>query len=419
MIRQIQLKHFRQHQHYAIDFTHGTTVIYGANESGKSTLFEAITFALFGVRACRNNDLSSWGAESNSHQVMLHFTVENIDYTLNRSARSAEITWATGRVTGQTDVSRFCENLWQLKPNTGSKLMFIGQNSIRGILEEGGVKTAQMIEQLADFDQIEHWIHTLQTEFTTGSVEPYQQNLSYLNQQLNELQTELAALPDPEQQAAQLRQQLHAQQNEYQTQQQHYQQQLAQLTQEWQHAQTLNQQQQHLQRQLDQAEAHLAATERLLDAPLLPVDPQSVQHAEQQLHNLQAQYQLWQDYCLAKDYQTHPHRLALTADELQQQIEQRQHHIQHLQNQHASLAGEIKSLQNHLHTDLYCSQCHRAWDNIEQMQQANQITQQQITQLQNQQAHYQQQLQQQQQELTQRLELFHYPLREGLLKYCQ
>ena len=113
------------------------------------------------------------------------------------------------------------------------------------------------------------------------------------------------------------------------------QQQLAQLTQEWQHAQTLSQQQQHLQRQLDQAEAHLAATERLLDAPLLPVDPQSVQHAEQQLHNLQAQYQLWQDYCLAKDYQTHPHRLALTADELQQQIEQRQHHIQHLQNQHA------------------------------------------------------------------------------------
>ena len=93
MIRQIQLKHFRQHQHYAIDFTHGTTVIYGANESGKSTLFEAITFALFGVRACRNNDLSSWGAESNSHQVMLHFTVENIDYTLKRSARSAEITW--------------------------------------------------------------------------------------------------------------------------------------------------------------------------------------------------------------------------------------------------------------------------------------------------------------------------------------
>ena len=410
MIRQIQLKHFRQHQHYAIDFTHGTTVIYGANESGKSTLFEAITFALFGVRACRNNDLSSWGVESNSHQVMLHFTVENIDYTLKRSARSAEITWATGRVTGQTDVSRFCENLWQLKPNTGSKLMFIGQNSIRGILEEGGVKTAQMIEQLADFDQIEHWIHTLQTEFTTGSVEPYQQNLSYLNQQLNELQTELAALPDPEQQAAQLRQQLHAQQNEYQTQQQHYQQQLAQLTQEWQHAQTLNQQQQHLQRQLDQVEAHLAATERLLDAPLLSVDPQSVQQAEQQLHDLQAQYQLWQDYCLAKDYQTHPHRLALTADELQQQIEQRQHHIQHLQTQHASLTGEIKSLQNHLHTDLYCSQCHRAWDNIEQMQQANQITQQQITQLQNQQAHYQQQLQQQQQELTQRLELFHYPV---------
>ena len=410
MISQIQLKYFRQHQDYYINFANGITVICGANESGKSTLFEAITFALFGVRACRNNDLTSWGAENNSHQVILHFSVENIDYTLKRSARSAEITWKNGRVTGQTDVSRFCENLWQLKPNTSNKLMFIGQNAIRGILEEGGVKTAQMIEQLADFEQIEQWIHTLQTEFITGNIEPYQQTLSYLTQQLNEYQAELATLPDPVQQTIQLKQQLSLQQDEYQTQQQHLNQQLILLKQEFEQAQAIDQQQQELQRQLNQAEANLTANKHLLDTPLLTIQIQSVQQAEQYFHDLQTQNQIWQDYCIAKDYQLPSNRLPLTADELQQHIQQLQKNIQELHTQNATLTGEIKILQNHLHTDLYCPQCNRPWDNIEQMQQANQATEQQIAQLQNQQIHYQQYLQQQQQNLAQLLELSHYPV---------
>ena len=43
----LQLRHYRRHQQLAVDFDAGLTVIEGANESGKSTLAEAIHRALF------------------------------------------------------------------------------------------------------------------------------------------------------------------------------------------------------------------------------------------------------------------------------------------------------------------------------------------------------------------------------------
>ena len=43
----LELRHYRRHRHLAVDFAAGLTVIEGANESGKSTLAEAIHRALF------------------------------------------------------------------------------------------------------------------------------------------------------------------------------------------------------------------------------------------------------------------------------------------------------------------------------------------------------------------------------------
>ena len=206
MIKSLHLTNFRQHADLALNFSEGVNVLRGANEAGKSTVFEAVNFAMFGVRACRNSDITRWGAQPNSHAVGLTFTAGSITYELKRSTGGAEITWEGGRVTGQTEVSRFCEELLELKPGTGSKLMFVGQNSVRGILEEGGAKSAQMIESLAGFDQIETWIETLQAEFPIGRTELYEQSLQVATQRAAELEDELAALPDPQTEADKLKQ---------------------------------------------------------------------------------------------------------------------------------------------------------------------------------------------------------------------
>ena len=60
MILNVTLTNFRQHKNLHVDFSSGVTVVRGENEGGKTTLLEAIMFAMFGVSACRNNDLTTW-----------------------------------------------------------------------------------------------------------------------------------------------------------------------------------------------------------------------------------------------------------------------------------------------------------------------------------------------------------------------
>ena len=45
MIKTLQLKNFRQHTDLALSFDQGVTVLRGANEAGKSTVFEAIAYS--------------------------------------------------------------------------------------------------------------------------------------------------------------------------------------------------------------------------------------------------------------------------------------------------------------------------------------------------------------------------------------
>ena len=111
MIKTLQLKNFRQHTDLALSFDQGVTVLRGANEAGKSTVFEAIAYALFGARATRNNELTTWGQPEGSHQVVLTFEIGGVEYTIKRNAKSAELNYDGGRVTGQTDTARFCEQL--------------------------------------------------------------------------------------------------------------------------------------------------------------------------------------------------------------------------------------------------------------------------------------------------------------------
>ena len=91
MLTKIKLENFRQHLNLELDFKNGVTVLRGSNEQGKTTVFEAVAFALFGVKACRNNDLTTWGEPDNSHKVTLDFTAHDEQCTITRNKSSAEL----------------------------------------------------------------------------------------------------------------------------------------------------------------------------------------------------------------------------------------------------------------------------------------------------------------------------------------
>lgn len=170
MLKRLTLKNFRQHEDRTIDLTAGLNVVRGANEAGKSTLIEAIAYALFGSKACREPlaQVVTWGKPENTLAVELLLAADGVEYVFTRSPKGAEVNYPGGRVVGQSQVSAKAQELLGSDPVVAGKLMLASQGSIRGALEEGATKTMKLIEELADFAVIDHVMELLQGSYVTG-----------------------------------------------------------------------------------------------------------------------------------------------------------------------------------------------------------------------------------------------------------
>ena len=92
------------------------------------------------------------GFPVSSLKVELAITMSGVQYLFRRSKSGAEVIHQ-GKVfvTGQAEVSGFAASLLGLMP-TSSKLLFAGQNNIRGALEEGTAALSTLIGDLGGFD---------------------------------------------------------------------------------------------------------------------------------------------------------------------------------------------------------------------------------------------------------------------------
>lgn len=171
MIKSITLKNFRKHQDATFGFGPGLTTLRGANEHGKSTVTEAIAYALFGVKAIRSSlaEAVTWGCAESTLKVTLVLTIEGVEYTVTRSKSGAEVNYEGGIVTGQTEVSAFMAGKLKVDQSSATKLMFSAQLDVRGALEAGPKATTELIERLANFGQIDDLIELMQEKLTLGS----------------------------------------------------------------------------------------------------------------------------------------------------------------------------------------------------------------------------------------------------------
>jgi DNA repair exonuclease SbcCD ATPase subunit len=190
MIKKLILRNFRKHEDLTLDFAHGLTVMRAPNEGGKSTIIEAMLYALYGSRALRSSieDVVTWGHNPNTLKVVLHFG----DYVFSRSTKGAEVT-KDGMVfvTGQTEVSNFATSLMGADVNLASRLMLASQNNLRGSLDAGPKATSLLIESLASFDLFDTLIERMQARLLLGSPSSLESNLEQAQQQLD------AVVPPP------------------------------------------------------------------------------------------------------------------------------------------------------------------------------------------------------------------------------
>ncbi len=90
----LELRYFRQHVESSIEFPDGLVGIIGHNGAGKTSLVEAVAFALYGSKAIRGKieHLTTRGAPSKATPAAtLIFEHETIGYTVERSTESARL----------------------------------------------------------------------------------------------------------------------------------------------------------------------------------------------------------------------------------------------------------------------------------------------------------------------------------------
>lgn len=171
MIHALTLTNFYQHRTLRLDFGSGFSVLRGANESGKSHALYGIAYAMFGVKGIPDSldDVVTWGEPVNSLKVTLAFSVDGVQYSVTRSKASCQLDYEGGTVTGQTEVTAFIARLLKVDAGAAARLTISNQSAIRGALEAGPKATTELIEKLAEFDQIDNLIELMQEKLTLGN----------------------------------------------------------------------------------------------------------------------------------------------------------------------------------------------------------------------------------------------------------
>ncbi len=87
------MQNYKKYQNFTLEFVEGLTGIIGRNGSGKSTIFDAITFALYGdVRGEKGTIRNAKADEKDAVSVTLLFEIEGEDYRVVRELRGKSLT---------------------------------------------------------------------------------------------------------------------------------------------------------------------------------------------------------------------------------------------------------------------------------------------------------------------------------------
>lgn len=204
MLLRLELKNFRRHRDLAIDFTSGLNVIRGRNEGGKSTILEAMLYALYGTRSLRDSfsETVTWGHKESELSVRLVIQVGKMVYTFKRSKGGAECHYAEADagdvggalVTGQSEVSAKASEILGADLKSVSSLMLASQNALRGALDEGPAAVSLLMSKLADFDLIDRLLDKANSTLMQGSPQQLQAQLASTQQMLDEAKA--VVIPD-------------------------------------------------------------------------------------------------------------------------------------------------------------------------------------------------------------------------------
>lgn len=186
MFLQLELTNFRQHESLTLNFEQGVIALRGRNEAGKTTIIEAISYALFGAAGLQEPlaEVVTYTKKVSTLKVRLTFKMGGVIFLVTRSSSGAEI-YANDKLeaTGQTEVRKFVERLIGAPADVCINLMFANQASIRGALSKPGA-AVELIEMLSNLSIIDRLIGFAQEQLDCGATTTTVARITTLEEQL-------------------------------------------------------------------------------------------------------------------------------------------------------------------------------------------------------------------------------------------
>jgi exonuclease SbcC len=159
-LNRLHLRNFRQHADTLIDFDTGLTGIIGPNGSGKTTILEAIAWALYGMPAARGTreGIRSLRAPARAAvRVDLDFDLAGHRYHISRSLTSAELyldgasSPIANTISGVTDLVRRRMGMSQQE---FFHTYFTGQKELAVMASMGPAERAQFLSRVLGYERL-------------------------------------------------------------------------------------------------------------------------------------------------------------------------------------------------------------------------------------------------------------------------
>ena len=160
----LRLNNFKSHEHTVIKFDKGISVIVGENGAGKSTILEAISFALFKQHTGKKiDDLVRNNAQSMS--VELEFTSNGRDYKITRVKKSSLKSSIFKKAspdggymhicTGDKEVSNEIRQILDIDSDLFLNAIYIRQGEIAELVDKTPAEKKLLIGKLLGLDSLE------------------------------------------------------------------------------------------------------------------------------------------------------------------------------------------------------------------------------------------------------------------------
>ena len=166
----LELENFRQHKAGKIEFSDGITIITGSNGAGKSTILEAISWAIYGTEAARGNkDSIKWNkAPARSKvRVELVFELDNEPFKVDRELNKAEVYINTNEAPlaiSQDEVTKYLTEKLGMNRVEFFNTYFTGQKELNFLGNQKAAERRKFISKVLNYEKVREAQEKVRTE---------------------------------------------------------------------------------------------------------------------------------------------------------------------------------------------------------------------------------------------------------------